>query len=259
MISSSLGGTSGFIRTGGTGRCSRMAWNIIPEVSPKLEEIINKALEKDRDLRYQNAADLRADLKRSKRDTESTGRNATVAVAQDSASPKHPGTRVKLFYGSLLAMALVALGLGWLIRPKAVQTIVTPAVTNVGEKFTPTLSPDGQHLAFVWNGGAGPHFSLYVKIVGTEESLRLTKQSSIDFNPVWSPDGRYIAFCRILRGETGIYIIPATGGAERRVRETLWEEQDQYQALFSAGGLSWSPDGELLAFSDRGSRNENAS
>jgi Tol biopolymer transport system component len=132
-------------------------------------------------------------------------------------------------------------------------------VTNVGEKYTPSLSPDGQHLAFTWNGGAGTHFSIYVKIVGTEESLRLTKEASIDFNPVWSPDGRYIAFCRILKGETGIYIIPASGGTERRVRETLWQDQDQYQAVFSAGGLSWSPDGELLAFSDRTSRNENAS
>jgi DNA-binding winged helix-turn-helix (wHTH) protein len=71
-------------------------------------------------------------------------------------------------------------------RAKARQKTITPAVTNVGEKYTPSLSPDGQHLAFVWNGGTGPYFSLYVKIVGTEESLRLTKQSSIDFNPVWS-------------------------------------------------------------------------
>ena len=98
-----------------------------------------------------------------------------------------------------------------------------------------------------------------MKIVGTEESLRLTKEASIDFNPVWSPDGRYIAFCRILKGETGIYIIPASSGTERRVRETLWQDQDPYQARFSAGGLSWSPDGKLLAFSDRASRNENAS
>ena len=132
-----------------------------------------------------------------------------------------------------------ALGLSFLFYshssdPKRVQSAVTPVVTNVGEKYTPSLSPDGQHLAFAWNGGAGPHFSLYVKLVGTEESIRLTKQASIDFNPVWSPDGRYIAFCRILKGGTGIYIIPALGGAERRVRKTLWEEQEFYQVFWSA-------------------------
>ena len=143
--------------------------------------------------------------------------------------------------------------------PRAVAPVVTPAVTNVGAKCTPSLSPDGQHLAFAWNGGAGPHFSIYVKLTGTEELLRLTKQASIDFNPVWSPDGRYIAFCRLLKGESGIYIIPSLGGAERRVRKTLWEEQEYFETLGSAGRLSWSPDGKLLAFSDRPSRDEQAS
>jgi Tol biopolymer transport system component len=155
-------------------------------------------------------------------------------------------------------MALLALGLGWLIRPKAVETIVTPAVTNVGEKFTPTLSPDGQHLAFAWNGGDGPDLNLYVKVVGTEEPLRLTKHASLDFSPAWSPDGRYIAFCRISKDATGIYIIPALGGAERRVRDTLWDEPEVFEVGFTSH-LSWSPDGKLLAYSDRASRSEAAS
>jgi len=157
------------------------------------------------------------------------------------------------------ALALSFLYYSHSLRSKAGQLAVTPVVTNVGEKYTPSLSPDGQHLAFAWNGGAGPHVSLYVKIVGTEESLRLTKQASIDFNPVWSPDGRYIAFCRILEGETGIYIIPALGGAERRVRKALWDEQEFSEVFWYSGRLSWSPDGKLLAFSDRASRNEAAS
>jgi Tol biopolymer transport system component/DNA-binding winged helix-turn-helix (wHTH) protein len=140
-----------------------------------------------------------------------------------------------------------------------VRPVVTPVVTNVGAKYTPNLSPDGQRLAFAWNGGAGDHYSIYVKLIGSEESIRLTQQASIDFNPVWSPDGRYIAFWRILEGETGIYIIPALGGAERRVRKALWEEQGFYEALGSAGRLSWSPDGKLLAFADRAYRNEPAS
>jgi Tol biopolymer transport system component/DNA-binding winged helix-turn-helix (wHTH) protein len=170
-----------------------------------------------------------------------------------------PPTARNAVFGGLTACA-AALSLLYYShspRSKAGQPTITPAVTDVGEKCTPSLSPDGQHLAFAWNGGAGPHLSLYVKLIGTEESLRLTKQASMDFNPVWSPDGRYIAFCRILKGETGIYIIPALGGTERRVRNTLWPEQEFYEVF--ASRLSWSPDGKLLAFSDRASPNEPAS
>lgn len=156
----------------------------------------------------------------------------------------------------ILGLTLCALGLSFLVltysrRSGAAPPTLTPAVADAGEKDSPSLSPDGQHIAFAWNGGTGPHFHLYVKIIGAEEPIQLTKQASIDFNPVWSPDGRYIAFCRILKGGTGIYIIPALGGVERRVRETHWQEQEFYQVFWHFGRLSWSPDGKLLAYSDR--------
>ena len=161
------------------------------------------------------------------------------------------------------AVALFFLYYTYSLKSKASQPAVTesvtPAVTDIGEKYTPSLSPDGQHLAFTWNGGSGPYFSLYVKLVGTEESLRLTTKPSVDFNPVWSPDGRYIAFCRILEGRTGIYILPALGGAERRVHETLWGDQEFNEIFWYSGRLAWSPDGKFLAFSDRASSNESAS
>jgi serine/threonine protein kinase len=61
-----------------------------PEISPKLEDVINKALEKDRNLRYQHASEMRTDLQRLKRDTDtgrvSTASPGTVAVAQDAGS-----------------------------------------------------------------------------------------------------------------------------------------------------------------------------
>jgi Tol biopolymer transport system component/DNA-binding winged helix-turn-helix (wHTH) protein len=187
-----------------------------------------------------------------------------VAIATPSARPtRWQGlfTTRNAVIGGLTACAL---GLSFLYyshprRSKAGPSAVTPVVTNVGEKHTPSLSPDRQHLAFAWNGGAGPHFSLYVKLVGTEESIRLTKQASIDFNPVWSPDGRYIAFCRILKGGTGIYVIPAMGGVERRIRETHWQEDEFYQVFWYFGRLSWAPDGNLVAYSDHTDPNEPAS
>jgi Tol biopolymer transport system component/DNA-binding winged helix-turn-helix (wHTH) protein len=182
---------------------------------------------------------------------------AATPLAQPALWQWLSSTRYVIAAGLVVcALALFFLFYSHSLRSKAGQPAVTPAVTNVGEKYTPSLSPDGQHLAFAWNGGAGPHFSLYVKLVGTEEPLRLTKQVSIDFNPVWSPDGRYIAFCRIQKGETGIYIIPSLGGAERRLRKTLWEDEELYQVIWNASRLSWSPDGKLLAFSDRASPDE---
>jgi Tol biopolymer transport system component/DNA-binding winged helix-turn-helix (wHTH) protein len=156
----------------------------------------------------------------------------------------------------MCALALLVFYYGRSFRGKLKQPVIVPALTNIGEKYTPSLSPDGQHLAFSWNGGSGPHFSLYVKIIGTEESHRLTEGNSIDFDPAWSPDGRYIAFCRISKGESGIYVIPAMGGAERRLRSTLWEEQEFYEIVWYAGRLAWSSDGNYLAFSDRASRDE---
>jgi Tol biopolymer transport system component/DNA-binding winged helix-turn-helix (wHTH) protein len=160
--------------------------------------------------------------------------------------------------GGLIAgtLALFFLYYSHSSKSQAGTAVVTPIVAEVGEKHTPSLSPDRQHLAFSWNGGGGPHFSLYVKLVGTEESLRLTKQAAIDFNPVWSPDGRHIAFCRVAKGGTGIYIIPALGGVERRVLETHWQEDEFYQVFWYFGRLSWSPDGKLLAYSDRTDPNE---
>ncbi len=186
-------------------------------------------------------------------------------VSSGEAPVLQPRPAKQLFTTRNLAvMALIVTGvLGslflyrrYLLRSKAPEPSISLAVTSVGEKYSPSLSPDGKQLAFAWNGGNGPFFSIYVKLIGTEEPLRLTKQESVDYNPVWSPDGRYIAFCRIQKGETGIYIVPTLGGAERKVRDTHWEEREFYEVFWYFGRLSWSPDGKLLAFSDRTSVSE---
>ncbi len=87
------GDTSGVIFDSILNRAPVTPVRLNPNISPKLEEIINKALEKDRNLRYQHASDLRADLQRLKRDTESGG----VAVARPStaeAASETPATAV---------------------------------------------------------------------------------------------------------------------------------------------------------------------
>jgi serine/threonine protein kinase len=84
------GDTSALIFQGILDRAPTPAIRLNPDVPPKLEDVINKAMEKDRELRYQHAADMRADLKRLKRETESRPSEAAgsglMAVAAESSS-----------------------------------------------------------------------------------------------------------------------------------------------------------------------------
>jgi Tol biopolymer transport system component len=132
-------------------------------------------------------------------------------------------------------------------KPPRAQFSVSPLVTNPGEKYCPSLSPNGQQLAFSWNGGSGATFSLYEKVVGSEKILRLTNSpSSADFDPVWSPDGREIAFARIANENTGIYIVSVLGGSERRLRTTAWAKAEPW----GFRRLDWAPDGKSIMYSD---------
>jgi DNA-binding winged helix-turn-helix (wHTH) protein len=106
--------------------------------------------------------------------------NVEIPGAPPSAGPmvgEWLFTKRNAFLFGLAAciFALLFLYYGHSLRSKAGEPTVIPAVTNRGDKYSPSLSPDGQQLAFTWNGGTGPHFSIYVKLIGAEESLRLTK------------------------------------------------------------------------------------
>jgi len=127
-----------------------------------------------------------------------------------------------------------------------------PAITPVpftdypGVEFCPTFSPDGSQIAFEWGGGPESEskgFDLYVKVIGGENLLRLTRHPSERICPAWSPDGKHIAFNRISGADTGLYVVPALGGQERKLRSI-------HARHSSSAGISWSPDGKSIAFVD---------
>jgi len=120
-----------------------------PDLPPELERIITKALEKDRDLRYQTASELRADLKRLKRDSESSRVSAMQLPA--AALPK----RTHLWaYAATVALLLVAVAVGIGLFHSRAPSVASRSewvqLTDFADSATqPALSPDGHMLVFI--------------------------------------------------------------------------------------------------------------
>jgi Tol biopolymer transport system component len=227
------------------------ALRLNPELPPELERIINKALEKDRDLRYQTAADLKADLERLKRDTDS-GRSAAVAPVYDRRRETALIERrySKRWAAIALAATALVLVIGGVIayryfhKPPGPPMHVVPFTTFLGHQSDARFSPDGNQIAFAWDGEKEDNWDIYVKLIGVEKPLRLTTDPGEDMSPAWSPDGRYIAFYRHTELEHGIYVVPALGGPERKLHSPHLRD------VWGAASVDWSPDGKYLAYVD---------
>jgi len=178
------------------------------------------------------------------------GAGAPVGVGADVGRALFGGRRTVA-----LAVAALVLVIGGPIayrylrpwqNPPAPPMRIVPIASHPGQQpFRARFSPDGNRIAFVWDGDEEYNADSYVKIIGKGKPLRLTTDPATDDTPTWSPDGRYIAFQRYGHGEDkeGIYVIPAVGGAERKL----------YTSNAGALGLrsfDWSPDGKYLAYSD---------
>ena len=85
------------------------------------------------------------------------------------------------------------------MRPReALQAL--PLTSYPGSEFSSSFSPDGNQVAFCWDGENQDNLDIYVKMIGSETPLRLTTEPALDFSPAWSADGRTIAFLRRLPG-----------------------------------------------------------
>ena len=232
--------------------------NLNPELPPKLEEIINKALEKDREVRYQVAAEMRADLKRLKRETDS-GRSAgvspAVAGARPSGAERGRGQDAHATAGETPAlqkrriwplaaggvMLLAAVLVYFVTRPLPPPRVssITQITNDDREKVFPTsfapMATDGSRLYFRETGLGGP--ALYQ--VSTEPgetvpvSVPLQEPRIADISPGHS---------RLLVStlNRSLWVLPVPGGAPHRVGDLVAEE------------ATWYPDGKRILYA-RGS------
>ena len=216
-----------------------------PQLPPKLDEVIRTALEKDRDLRYQSAAEMRAELKRLKRDTTSgkvtlpSGSGPILPPA--TTQPKRKIGYVAAVLGLVVVLAVAAGTYFWSKRPSgfSLQNMKISQVTSTGNAGAAALSPDRRYIVYVLRDGAQE--SLWVQQLATGSNVQILAPDQVHFVAVsFTPDGNYVMFVRSDKSTVNfryLYQIPALGGTPKQ----LVRDIDSAPAF--------SPDGQEMAFS----------
>ncbi len=148
-----------------------------------------------------------------------------------------------LWLAGSLAVLLVGLTVTWWSgRRPAPPPELVPLTSYAGWELYPSFSPDGNQVAFSWNGEKQDNFDIYVKLIGSPTPLRLTTDPAADVRPAFSPDGRTIGFVRESKEHATFIVIPAIGGPERRVAEVT-----RTQGPMAAWSMfAWFPDGKWV-------------
>jgi Tol biopolymer transport system component len=123
-----------------------------------------------------------------------------------------------------------------------------PFTSFPGREGYPAFSPDGNLVAFTWDGEEEEHYDLYVKQRHADSTLRLTSSPENESYPAWSPEGSTLAFARNTETGGSIHTVPVFGGPTRRL---LSVPSDIL-------GLDWSPDGQTLVYAATGSVTQSA-
>ena len=225
------GTATGVVFDGILNRAPQDVRTIDPAVPAEIVHILDKALEKDRELRYQSVREMRADLARLKRDSASAAAprtsGASLSAATATSVPADgpvPKRRPLWIVGALGAAAALLSGAAYLVwsgqraaapAPSPIRTL-TRLTFEDGLQGQPTWSPDGKFIAYVSNQGG--NVDIWVQSLGGGRAVRVTSDPANDWQPAWSPDGNQIVF-RSERGGGGIFVVPALGGRERKLAD----------------------------------------
>jgi Tol biopolymer transport system component len=206
------------------------------EVPAKLEEIIIKALDKDRETRYQSAAEVRADLRRLKRDSESL--RVTVPSIGTRVSSHRWGISIAIAASIVVLMGVLALipTIRNLNHPPAAGVRhLTQLFSSPDEIVEPALSPDGKTIVYAqYDQG---QWDLFITRTVGSGRIRITNDAAIEWAPQFSPDGEKILFTRSL---------PDSDAPEICITSPFGGEITPL--MTAAANAVWSPDGLQVAF-----------
>jgi eukaryotic-like serine/threonine-protein kinase len=235
------GESSGVVFDGILNRVPVSPVRLNPDLPQKLEEIVNKALEKDRNLRYQHASDIRTDLQRLKRDTDSgkTPMPSEARVVQSTEGEARTRRRLwSKWLQPLVAAAIVAgalaVWLNWPVPPPRV--LRSTQITHDGVAKVPPILTDGSRLYYTAYGQTGAY---QISVNGGEAaqlsySLPGTYGNLTDL----SPDGSELLELAQegSTGEGSLWVIPTLAGPPHRLGGII------------SGDASWAPDGQTVSF-----------
>ncbi len=201
---------------------------VVPGVPKELERLIQRSLRKEPERRLQHMLDVKVELQEIKEESESGHAAATVPARSK---------RRRWLLAGLAGILATATGLRLLLRPTPPTPRLVPVTNMRGNQVAASLSPDGDEVAFAWDGEKQDNFDLYIKAVGSSDMRRLTTDPTMDIMPAWSPDGKQIAFVHEVSDGQRIHLISPIAGSDREVSDfpvAFWTP-------------SWSPDGRWLA------------